>query len=222
MEEVSKSHGRTILFVSHNMDTIRKFCSTTILLDAGKAINKGNTDKIISEYMSSHLQTISERNWDPGLYAYNKEVRITRSYMSNEFGSIISRFDTTEKIGISFEYEILKNETFFTHGINVYNQENVNIFNSHDVISAFHNQKRDKGRYATTVWIPGNLLPEGIFSISIALLLANPVDVLIHEHDVLSFETYTDFGKLSARGNYVDEFPGLIRPLLQWEVKSIN
>src|SRR5258705_8153688 len=33
MEEVSKSEGRTILFVTHNMDSLRKFCPTNILLE---------------------------------------------------------------------------------------------------------------------------------------------------------------------------------------------
>lgn len=217
MEEVSKNDGRTILFVSHNLDSLRKFCSTSILLDSGKIIERGNTEKIIHLYASKHLETKSEMVWEKGVESYNKEVILHKTYLHDDTASNRSRFDTTEKVGISMEYEVLKEEVFFTHGINVFNQENVNIFNSHDV-SSNGNQKRKKGSYKSTVWIPGNLLPEGIFSISVAIFLPNPVDILIHEHAVLSFETYTDFSKLSARGNYADEFPGVIRPLLQWDV----
>jgi len=222
MEEVSKSEGRTILFVSHNMDSIRRFCSTTILLDSGKIIEKGNTEKVINEYVSKHLQTKAKMQWENGISSYNKEIILHKAWLQNEKGSILSRFDTTEKIGITLEYEVLKNDIIFTHGINLYNQENVNIFNSHDVTSGIKDQKRKKGNYKATAWIPGNLLPEGIFSISVALFLPNPVDILVHEHDALSFEIYTDFSKLSARGNYADDFPGVVRPLIQWDAIKTN
>ena len=222
MEEVSKKDGRTILFVSHNMDSIRKFCPTTILMDGGKIINVGNTEKIINEYVAKHLETKAEMIWENGASSYNKEVRLNRAYLHNENGAVISRFDTTEKVGITLEYEVLKDDALFTHGINLYNQENTNIFNSHDVTSAIRLEKRKKGHYKATAWIPGNLLPEGIFTLSVALFLPNPVDILVHEHDALSFETYTDFSKLSARGNYADDFPGVVRPLIPWEAVKTN
>ncbi|MBL0068489.1 MAG: hypothetical protein IPP39_08355 [Chitinophagaceae bacterium] len=79
-------------------------------------------------------------------------------------------------------------------------------------------RQKKKGRYTATVWIPGNLLPEGIFNISVAIFLPNPLDVLIHEQNKLSFEMHTDYSKLSARGTYSDDFPGVIRPLLNWEL----
>ncbi len=222
MEEVSKSDGRTILFVSHNMDSLRKFCTTTVLLNEGKIIDQGNTDKVINVYTSKNLHTKAETVWDGGVESYNKEVTLYKTYLHDGAGSIRPRFDTTEMIGISMEYEVKKDYVIFTHGINVFNQENTNIFNSHDVTSSPGNLKKKKGYYKSTVWIPGNLLPEGIFSINVAIFLPNPLDVLIHQHNSLSFETYTDFLKLSARGNYADEFPGIIRPLLQWNVSEIN
>ncbi|MDZ4793653.1 MAG: ABC transporter ATP-binding protein [Bacteroidota bacterium] len=222
MEEVSKKDGRTILFVSHNMDTIRNFCPTTILLDEGKVISKGSTENTINEYVARHLETNAEMNWEKGVLSYTQGVSLHRAFLHNENGELISRFDTTEKIGVTIEYEVLKDDVVFTHGINLYNQENINIFNSHDVTSEIRLEKRVKGKYKAIAWIPGNLLPEGIFTISIALFLPNPLDILVHEHQVLSFETYTNFLKLSARGNYADDFPGVIRPLLQWEALKIS
>ena len=222
MEEVSKSHGRTILFVSHNLDSLRKFCSTAILLDKGKIIDKGETEKIISEYVSKHLQTKAEMTWENGITSYNKEVILNRAFLHEENGVVLSRFDTTEKVGITFEYEVMKDDVIFTHGINVYNQENIHLFSSHDVTSAIRLQKRKKGCYKATAWIPGNLLSEGIFSISVALFLPNPVDILVHEHDALSFETFTDFKKLSSRGDYAGDFPGVVRPLIHWDTIKID
>ena len=42
------------------------------------------------------------------------------------------------------EYEVKKDEIVFTHGVNVFNQENTNIFNSHDVTSSPGSLKRKK------------------------------------------------------------------------------
>jgi lipopolysaccharide transport system ATP-binding protein len=218
MEQVSKSHGRTILFVSHNLDSLRKFCPTTILLDEGKIIEQGNTEKVISLYVSKHLETNAEMIWEKGINDYSNEVTLYKAWLHDENGLTRSRFDTTEKVGISMDYEVIKDQPTFTHGVNVFNQEQLNIFNSHDLTSGEGMERKKKGRYTATVWIPGNLLPEGIFSISVALFLPNPLDVLIHQENILSFEMYTDFSKLSARGNYADDFPGVIRPLLNWEL----
>ncbi len=222
MEEVSKKEGRTILFVSHNMDSIRKFCPQTILLDEGKIINRGATEKVISEYVSKHLQTKDEMVWPEGVVSKNGEVILHKVYLHSESGDRKPRFDTTERIGISMEYEVLNDNVVFTHGINVYNQENTNIFNSHDVTSELRKEKRQKGNYKATGWIPGNLLPEGLFTIGVALFLPNPVDILIHEQEALVFEVFTDFSKLSARGNYADDFPGVVRPLIQWDAIKTN
>lgn len=222
MEEVSKKDGRTILFVSHNMDSIRKFCPVTILLNEGKIIGKGNTETVIGEYVSKHLQTKAEMTWEEGIRSQNQEVSLSKVYLHNADHQAFSRFDTTEKIGVTLEYEVLKDDAVFTHGINVYNQENMNIFNSHDVTSPLRTEKRKKGRYRATAWIPGNLLPEGLFSVGVALFLPNPVDILVHKQEALVFEVFTDFSKLSARGNYADEFPGVVRPLIQWDAVKIS
>ncbi len=222
MEEVSRSEGRTILFVTHNLDSLRKFCDNTLLLDSGKLIGKGKTGEMITRYVQHHLATQATREWATTAETGKQPAKLIRAYLHDENNNVVSRFDTTEKIGISMEYEILKENVAFTHGINVYNQENANIFNSHDVKTALEQAKRGRGNYRATAWIPGNLLPEGIFTIGLALFLPNPVDILAHEKEALSFEVFTDFSKLSARGNYADEFPGYVRPLLQWDLQKIN
>lgn len=50
MSEVSKEEGRTILYVSHNMSTIRQLCERCIVLEHGKIIFDGNVEDAISIY----------------------------------------------------------------------------------------------------------------------------------------------------------------------------
>ena len=52
--------GRTVLYVSHNMSTIRRLCDRCIVLDEGKIIYDGNVDKAISLYMGTGEQLRKE------------------------------------------------------------------------------------------------------------------------------------------------------------------
>lgn len=53
MNDVSKSEGRTILFVSHNIQAIQKLCNKGLYLIKGKAHSFGDIDGIISNYLQS-------------------------------------------------------------------------------------------------------------------------------------------------------------------------
>ena len=62
MSEVSESEGRTILYVSHNMNTIRRLCDRCIVLDEGKVVFDGDVEKGISIYLSNKSYTDEIRN----------------------------------------------------------------------------------------------------------------------------------------------------------------
>ena len=54
MKDVSQGQGRTVLFVSHNMASIRNLCRQTILLSNGTIQSMGKTSEIVSDYLSYH------------------------------------------------------------------------------------------------------------------------------------------------------------------------
>lgn len=53
MKSVSRKSGRTILYVSHNMATIRELCERCIVLDHGKVIYDGDVETAIQYYMNA-------------------------------------------------------------------------------------------------------------------------------------------------------------------------
>ena len=55
MKDVSHQSGRTILYVSHNMDTIRRLCDRCIVMERGKIIYDGDVEKAIAIYMSHYI-----------------------------------------------------------------------------------------------------------------------------------------------------------------------
>ncbi len=50
MSEVSSSEGKTILYVSHNMNTIRQLCDRCVVMDHGKIVFDGDVDEAIAIY----------------------------------------------------------------------------------------------------------------------------------------------------------------------------
>ena len=59
MKEAAQVDGRTVLYVSHNMETIRRLCSRCIVMDEGKIIFDGDVDRAIAVYtgIQEDLQT---------------------------------------------------------------------------------------------------------------------------------------------------------------------
>ncbi|WP_404786669.1 polysaccharide ABC transporter ATP-binding protein [Altericista sp. CCNU0014] len=77
MEDISKGEGRTILFVSHNMDAIRALCTNGILLSKGAMICQANIDSTIALY--SNLS--SEMNLDK-----IQNLELSERLLVKEFG----------------------------------------------------------------------------------------------------------------------------------------
>ena len=60
MREAAKEEGRTVLYVSHNMNTIRQLCDKCIVIDKGKVIYQGEVEEAINIY--SDKRNISINN----------------------------------------------------------------------------------------------------------------------------------------------------------------
>ena len=54
--EKFKKHGRTILFVSHDLNVVEKFCDRVILLDEGKIKYQGEPKDVLSTYKTGGLE----------------------------------------------------------------------------------------------------------------------------------------------------------------------
>ena len=51
MRDAAKKEGRTVLYVSHNMNTIRQLCDRCVVLDKGKVVFEGDVEEAIGIYM---------------------------------------------------------------------------------------------------------------------------------------------------------------------------
>ena len=62
MQDVSKGEGRTVLFVSHNMGSLKALCKTGVLLDNGQVVFSGDVNETVNCYLEGQLNgTIVDR-----------------------------------------------------------------------------------------------------------------------------------------------------------------
>jgi lipopolysaccharide transport system ATP-binding protein len=221
MQDIS-GEGRTILFVSHNMDSLMRLCNAGIFLKSGVVEFSGLLEQAVSFYLQSGFGVTSRQKWDDIDTAPASDMaRLVEVYVHQE-DEISDTLNITKSIGITMIYDSLINGSVFTHSMNIFNEHGVHILSSHDLNSEFQSKSHAKGRYSATMWVPENFLAEGTFIISVAILEQNPFVVHFHQHDVVAFRVFDPLEGNSARGNYTGTFPGLIRPLMNWESKKIS
>jgi lipopolysaccharide transport system ATP-binding protein len=63
MQDISKTQGRTVLFVSHNMDAVQRLCSKCLMFEEGRLVASGNTVATVSRYLSRHFEKAAANEW---------------------------------------------------------------------------------------------------------------------------------------------------------------
>ena len=92
MKDISQGNGRTVLFVSHNMGSIRSLCSKVLLMNNGKIQKIGEPEEIIKNYLNSSSQLNLDYNNRKGsqilkvnnINVLNSENNITDSIFCGE------------------------------------------------------------------------------------------------------------------------------------------
>lgn len=104
MKEISKGGGRTVLFVSHNMESIMSLCQRCILLENGNVKNIGGVDEIIQNYLLIK-ETANSYSSDKDIDLYLSKASI--EYLSSEviyFKCVIqSKHNTKSSIDLRFK-----------------------------------------------------------------------------------------------------------------------
>jgi lipopolysaccharide transport system ATP-binding protein len=216
MEDVSKQ-GRTILFVSHNMQAITRLCRRAILLEGGKLRKDGPAQDVVSAYLNSEFGVGSSREWrDTAMAPGNDVVRLCAVRVRSESGEASDVIDIRKPVAIVMEYEVLKSGHVLVPQFSFENESTVRVFVTFDSDPDWRRRPRGMGRYASTVWIPGNFLAEGMLFVRAGIFTLEPYRAHLLENNVAAFQVVDSLDGDSARGDYIGQLPGVVRPLLKW------
>ena len=217
MRDVSE-HGRTILFVSHNMQAVTRLCSRAIWIENGLIKEDSAAKDVVSNYLNSQTATSAQKVWEnPDDAPGNEIARLRQVRVFDEKQDGKSAFDIRRAVFVEMTYEILRDGQILMPSFQLYNEENLCIFTSNDLDENWRRKSRKKGIYTSRARIPANFLAEGNFYVSVSLATYEPLNVHFEERDAVAFLITDSLDGDSARGDFAGQMQGVIRPILDWE-----
>jgi lipopolysaccharide transport system ATP-binding protein len=219
MREVGQT-GRTVLFVSHDMQSIARLCNRAIWMKDGAIAADAAATDVISDYLHEQSQKGAEKTWEsqeksPG----NEIVRLRRVRVCDSTGETVSSIDIRRPVSVELTYDVLRAGKVLVPNVHFYNEQGVCIFVSHDWQSRFRTEPREAGTYMSRMQVPGNFLAEGTIFVTAAISTYLPFEVHLQEREVVAFTVIDSLEGDSMRGDYAGVLPGIVRPDLDWETE---
>lgn len=216
----ASAEGRTVLFVSHNMQAIKQLCDRGILLDQGRLIHDGSASDAVDEYLkaneiatpTTHLADAIELLPEDPAFRFDA-IEITQD------GDPVDTVDNGKPLEILFEYRVFER----VKGLRVY----FDCCDSADTIlfRSFHDEDNDgipilePGTYRSRVVIPADFL--------------GPISyVFIFRASIFNERSCVPATGIRVRlpveqaGRYNraylgDTFRGRLAPVLEWKTESL-
>lgn len=215
MQDVSLKEGRTVLFVSHNMEALARLCQTALYLKNGGVIDYGSCHPIVEKYLASELALPAQVSFNESNAPGNEFCRLYSAQIIDRTGQQKNLFFINEEVGIRMLVGVKTATNNLLMGFNLHNYADIHLLSSH--AGKQHGLYYPSGMYETTLWIPANFLAEGMHKCSIAAMSYQPFEVHFHATELLGFSIAEKMDGTTVRGAYSGHFPGVVRPALQWE-----
>ena len=219
MEDVGR-HGRTVLFVSHNMPAVTRLCERTIMLENGSVALDGHSHQVVGRYLSSDIGTMAHREWpDPASAPSGGVARLRAVRVRTPELRISDTIDIRKPVGIEMEFDVLEPGWSLSASFDFFNEEGLLLFGSIETDPAWRSRPRPAGRYTTTAWVPGNLFTECTVIVNVELLTTHPLTHHFRERQAVAFHVVDSMEGDSVRGDWGGEWSGAVRPKLEWTTR---
>ena len=209
MDDVAKS-CRTVLFVSHNMASVRMLCSKGLILNSGQISKIGDVDNSVNEYLG--LKSTQSMAFKELLDVGSKFLKLNYIAFKNSSGKIVNNFTNQEEINIELSFDIRKESDDIKLLMTLSNQLGV------EILTSFHNDYRqktfNKGINTIQLCIPKLLLYQGKYFVTIKAGIHN-VKWIYELDNVLSFDV--DFQPLNNKMLNKNKRTSVIAPVIEWK-----
>jgi lipopolysaccharide transport system ATP-binding protein len=224
MSEVASGHGRTVLFVSHNMGAVSALCSRAIALERGTIASVGPADGVISDYLDGIAGSMAESGrvvWADGAGPGEAGFRLREVSVRGTLRKSYGFADTDEPVEFACTYTLGSGCT----GARVIFQlitamgEVAFASTDHDVRLSSEGEIRTPGEaeYRSACLIPAGLLNRGNYTIRLRVGIPGS-RVLIPDFDACRLSVS---GKGLHGSSYDSEWPGVVCPQLPWTVERL-
>lgn len=211
MKDVAR-HGRTVIFVSHNMEAVKNLCTRAILMEHGTIVSEGLPSDVIETYLMSRNQSdwgkeYSELEAPGNAYTRLKSIELIPI---REDGKPIISVKSTLEIKISFWNYV--EDLVANLSLHLYAATGECVFN---VITQLPPPTIGIGLHHARCVIPKELLNTGVFYVSF-MLVQDTAKPLFNFEEVLTFEVEEE----REITNWHGKFPGFVRPNIDFKLQA--
>jgi lipopolysaccharide transport system ATP-binding protein len=214
MQDVSTNDGRTVLFVSHNMASVKALCTEGMVLVNGTEAFTGEIKESVDFYLqqgtiaTSTTKTFPKNNPETS----NDYIELRRIEVKPTKGNELN-IDSGIQFTVEFENKL----------------PNINLdctmeIRTHDEIAVFHqgalistNSDAQKGTYKVNGFLPPHTLNAGVYYMKLVFGKDQRYPLLVNK-DIFAFEVQNTS---TGQGANFRKMPGVIRPDLQWQIYTV-
>lgn len=167
MEEITEKEGRTILFVSHNLDAVKELCDRTIWIDQGSIQMSGPTQEVVNAYTNERYSF--QKNNDVIVFnTPTKEISFKKLWLTDANNTVTNQVAHNQESTIHLEFEVVQDIIFAELTLTLTNSNGVRVIST-SLSESTDGKPCDfkKGTYYVTATIEPNLLIPDVYHIRI-------------------------------------------------------
>jgi lipopolysaccharide transport system ATP-binding protein len=220
MSDVARA-GRTVLFVSHNMQALQSLCGRAVHLEQGSVAAIGTSQAVVSEYLAAISSATGEKRWPLESAPGNEFCKLTAIRVitgDGVNGSNGAVLPSKRDLSVELEFVAEQQHQGLCVGFDLTNSEGVTVLRSYQTDGP--SESWPEVRVGTNRWrcvIPAGLLNGGVYFVCPRIGIHN-VSWIVNIESAVEFELMLDHGvspfwnSLSASNR-----PGLVAPILRWQ-----
>ncbi len=129
MQDVSTKEGRTVLFVSHNLLSVRNLCTRGLVLDKGNVSFNGTVDQAVDFYRSGIFENIEKTDLTKRTEAHtHPDFTMKKIWFESDARESGNHFVSGDKVSVCLEYESQDTDLkYMSVGLGLYDFQGVMI-----------------------------------------------------------------------------------------------
>jgi lipopolysaccharide transport system ATP-binding protein len=208
MEDVSHTKGRTVLFVSHNMATVKQLCNKGIVMSGGKIVFQGSASEAVNHYQLSSSTNSSFRHTGPlDAAPGNEDIRVLSFNVLPLQGDVLS---VSSGIRFDLKFYNRKKEINLDATFELRTLDEVPVFHHGALITTNNNSQQ--GIYEVSGSLPGYMLNAGTYKFKL-IFGENQRYALYIVDDFVQFEILNE-----AMGSNSAVLPGVLRLDIPYQI----
>ena len=216
MQDVSKGEGRTVLFVSHNMDSVQRLCKTGVLLKDGMLEFQGTVEDTIAKYQQMYVPQ-NKKQW---INTNNRQfdgLRINKFALIKNNKILNQDVKPEDNIVVEIDFDLYEIISDLTIGVSIFDERGRYIYRTlHTDIDEYYNQKLKIGNNVLRAVLPVDCLKSGLYNVQLDASRHNAnwiVDPFNEQESTLSFivDQSSVFSQMQSTG-------AVIAPRVEWKL----